>query len=51
MGRFDDVRAALRDDELFVSGHGVAANPLTNVAARKTTLSSDGETHSPAAGC
>jgi cytochrome P450 len=46
MGRFDDVRAALRDDELFISGHGVAANPMTNVAARKTTLFSDGETHS-----
>jgi len=45
IGRFDDVRAALRDDELFVSGHGVAANPMTNVAARKTTLFSDGETH------
>jgi cytochrome P450 len=45
MGRFDDVRAGLRDDELFTSGHGVAANPLTNVAARKTTLVSDGETH------
>src|SRR4051812_13195954 len=38
MGRFDEVRAALRDDELFVSGHGVAANPLTNALARKTTL-------------
>ncbi len=46
LGRFDEVRAALRDDELFISGHGVAANPLTNVAARKTTLFSDGETHS-----
>jgi cytochrome P450 len=46
MGRFEDVRDALRDDELLVSGHGVAANPLTNLAARKTTLSSDGETHS-----
>jgi cytochrome P450 len=46
IGRFDDVREALRDDELFISGHGVAANPLTNLAARKTTLSSDGETHS-----
>jgi cytochrome P450 len=45
IGRFDDVRAALRDDELFISGHGVAANPITNVAARKTTLFSDGETH------
>jgi cytochrome P450 len=46
MGRFDNVRAALRDDQLFTSGHGVAANPLTNLAARKTTLSSDGGTHS-----
>jgi cytochrome P450 len=45
LGRFDEVRAALRDDELFVSGQGVAANPITNVAARKTTLFSDGETH------
>jgi cytochrome P450 len=45
MGRFDDVRAALRDDELFISGHGVAANPITNALARKTTLFSDGETH------
>jgi cytochrome P450 len=45
MGRFEDVRAALRDDERFVSGKGVAANPITNVAARKTTLFSDGETH------
>lgn len=45
MGRFEDVRAALRDDELFISGHGVAANPITNLVARKTTLFSDGETH------
>ncbi len=46
VGRFDDVREALRDGELFISGHGVAANRLTNLAARKTTLSSDGDTHS-----
>jgi cytochrome P450 len=45
MGRYDEVRAALRDDELFISGRGVAANPITNLAARKTTLFSDGETH------
>jgi cytochrome P450 len=45
LGRYEEVRAALRDDELFISGHGVAANPLTNLAARKTTLFSDGETH------
>jgi len=45
LGRYDEVRAALRDDELFISGHGVAANPLTNALARKTTLFSDGATH------
>jgi cytochrome P450 len=45
LGRFEDVRAALRDDDLFLSGYGVAANPITNVAARKTTLFSDDETH------
>jgi cytochrome P450 len=45
IGRFEDVRAALRDDELFLSGKGVAANPITNVATRGTTLASDGEVH------
>lgn len=45
IGRFDDVRAVLRNDESFVSGEGVAANPLTNPLARGTTLFSDGETH------
>ena len=45
IGRFDDVRAVLRNDEAFVSGRGVAANPLTNLLARGTTLFSDGETH------
>ena len=32
MGRFEDVRAALRDDELFASDHGVAVNPIGNLA-------------------
>jgi len=45
IGRFDDVRAALRDDEVFRSGKGVAANPVTNQAAQGTTLFSDDETH------
>lgn len=45
IGRFDDVRAALRDDEVFLSGDGVAANPLSNALGRDTTLFSDGETH------
>jgi cytochrome P450 len=45
MGRFDDVRAALRDDEVFLSGAGVAANPVTNRLSRGTTLNSDSEEH------
>lgn len=45
IGRFDDVRAALRDDDVFRSGTGVAANPMTNFFIRGTTLASDGETH------
>jgi len=45
MGRFADVRAALRDDDVFRSGQGVAANALTNRMARDTTLNSDGDTH------
>jgi cytochrome P450 len=45
IGRFDDVRAALRNDEVFLSGHGVAANPIANTLAKHTVLNSDGETH------
>lgn len=45
MGRFDDVRTALRNDDVFRSGAGVAANPLSNRLGRDTTLFSDGETH------
>ena len=45
MGRFEDVRAALRDPETFISGHGVAANRLSNRLGRGTTLFSDGQLH------
>jgi cytochrome P450 len=45
VGRFDDVRAVLRNDETFLSGEGVAANRLTDLLARGTTLFSDGDTH------
>ena len=45
MGRHDDVRTALRDDEVFLSGQGVAANALTNRLGRGTTLFSDGAAH------
>ncbi|ORM37885.1 cytochrome P450 [Williamsia sp. 1135] len=46
MGRFDDVRGALRDDATFRSGAGVAANPVANLLGRKTVLSSDDDRHS-----
>lgn len=45
MGRFDGVRAALRNDTVFQSGRGVAANPFVNLGGRGTTLFSDGDTH------
>src|SRR5919202_6557687 len=45
MGRFADVRAALRDDAVYRSGAGVAANPVSNRLGRDTTLFSDDETH------
>jgi cytochrome P450 len=45
IGRFEDVRAALRNDDVFRSGEGVAANPMTNRLIRGTTLASDGQTH------
>ena len=45
VGRFDDVRAVLRDDVAFRSGKGVAANPIANTLGHYTTLSSDGDTH------
>ncbi|MGZ8179530.1 cytochrome P450 [Williamsia sp. SKLECPSW1] len=45
IGRFDDVRAVLRDDTTFRSGKGVAANPVANTLGQFTTLSSDDDTH------
>lgn len=45
IGRFEDVRAALRNDAIFRSGKGVAANPIANGLGRDTTLFSDDETH------
>lgn len=43
--RYTECKATLRDDGLFVSGHGVAANTLTNRLSRGTTLNSDGADH------
>lgn len=45
IGRFEDVRLALRNDEVYRSGEGVAANPIANRLGRDTTLFSDDETH------
>ena len=45
IGRFNDVRAALRADQLLVSGAGVAMNDLTNAQAARNTLISDGDIH------
>lgn len=44
MGRYADVRATLKDDELYHSG-GISFNRLQNPIARKTTLGSDGHVH------
>lgn len=45
IGRFEDVRSALRNDSVFRSGQGVAANPIANRLGRDTTLFSDDDTH------
>ncbi len=48
IGRFDDVRAALRADDVLVSGRGIAMNDLVNGQAARSprvTLVSDGEVH------
>jgi cytochrome P450 len=45
IGRFEDVRSALRTDAVFRSGKGVAANPIANRLGQDTTLFSDDETH------
>ena len=37
MGRFDDVRAALRNDAVFRSGEGVAVNRLMRCASPIST--------------
>ena len=45
IGRYDDVRAALRADSVLVSGRGVALNDLVNGQPAVTTLTSDGDVH------
>jgi cytochrome P450 len=43
--RYADCKRVLLDDATFVSGQGVALNPVTNLLGRGTTLSSDGDVH------
>ena len=43
--RYTECKAVLRDDETFISGSGVALNPLINRLSRGTTLSTDGPDH------
>jgi cytochrome P450 len=45
IGRFADVRAALRADDALVSGRGVSLNDMLNAQPARTTLTSDGELH------
>ena len=51
IGRFADVLAALRDDELYRSGDGVVLNSLLNRPLRKTTLPATATSTPSAAGC
>ncbi|MGW5746578.1 cytochrome P450 [Amycolatopsis sp. NPDC003861] len=43
--RYAECKAVLLDDKTFVSGDGVALNPVANRLSRGTTLNSDGEDH------
>jgi cytochrome P450 len=43
--RFAECKAVLRDDKTFLSGKGVALNPITNRMSQGTTLISDGAEH------
>ncbi|WP_349239734.1 cytochrome P450 [Patulibacter sp. SYSU D01012] len=45
VGRYADVRAALKDAETFASGDGVGVHPLANRLGRRTTISADGDAH------
>lgn len=45
IGRFEDVRAALRADTVLVSGRGVAMSEVLNSQASRLTLTSDGDEH------
>lgn len=42
---YDECKRTLLDDGTFVSGKGVALNPVANRCSRGTTLNSDGDDH------
>lgn len=43
--RYEECKQTLLDDGTFLSGKGVALNPMANRLSRGTTLNSDGEDH------
>lgn len=43
--RYAECKDVLLDDETFISGDGVALNPVANRLGRGTTISSDGDEH------
>lgn len=43
--RYAECKATLRADDVYLSGHGVAANAAANRLSRGTTLNSDGDDH------
>jgi cytochrome P450 len=45
VGRFEDVRGALRAGDVLISGKGVAANDMLNAVVMPITLTSDAEVH------
>ena len=45
LGRYDDVRAALRAGDVLISGRGVALSDFVNDQPGRTTLMSDGALH------
>jgi cytochrome P450 len=46
MGRYADVRAALRNDELYRNSDAVSFNRIQRPVVRKAAIGSDGPTHS-----
>jgi cytochrome P450 len=45
LARYTECKAVLRDDKTFISGKGVALNPVANRLSGGTTLNSDGTEH------